>query len=168
MCIVIGSSPSASKPLKRLWKIIVDPLMQRLQVVLSSGLTPQKLALTLCIGTALGILPLVWGTSLICFMLAHLFKLNHLVLQSVNYLLYPLQLALLIPFFKLGTSLFSWGPPLPLRFSATMIQHPGSSLSILGWITLKSLAAWMVTVFPTLLLVCIVLKAAAHKNKVRT
>ena len=138
--------------------------MQRLQVVLSSGLTPQKLALTLCIGTALGILPLVWGTSLICFILAHIFKLNHLVLQSVNYLLYPLQLALLVPFFKLGTSLFSWGPPIPLRFLATMIQHRGSLLSILGWITLKSLAAWMVTVFPALLLVCIVLKAAAHNK----
>ncbi|MEI6209795.1 MAG: DUF2062 domain-containing protein [Desulfuromonadales bacterium] len=168
MCTVTGFSSSASQRLKHLKSIIAEPVTQRLQGILSCGLTPKKLVLTLCIGTALGILPLVWGTSLICFMLAHLFKLNHLVLQSVNYLLYPLQLVLLVPFFKLGTWLFPGGPPMPPHLLATMVRHPGNSLSIIGWITFKSLAAWMATVFPAVLLVCIVFKAATHKNKVRT
>jgi hypothetical protein len=164
MCIVIGFSSSASQRLKNLWKIIVYSVMQRLRVVLSSGLTPQKLALTLCIGTALGILPLVWGTSLICFTLAHRFKLNHVALQSVNYLLYPIQLALLVPFFKLGTWLFPYGPPMPPSLLATMAQHPGSSLSILVWITFKSLAAWLVTVLPLSFLAYWILRTVALRN----
>ena len=131
---------------------LASPVMKRLQLVMSCGLTPQKLALTLCIGTALGIMPLLWGTSLICFLLAHLFRLNHVALQSVNYMFYPVQLALLAPFYNLGSRLFSWGPPLPPHVFAALIKNPGSSLNILGWITLKSLAAWLVTVLPVALL----------------
>lgn len=143
--------------------------MNRLQSVMTCGLTPQKLALTLCIGTALGVMPLLWGTSLICIMLAHLFRLNQVALQSVNYLLYPLQLALLVPFFKLGGRLFPWGPPLSPHVLSTLIRNPGpSSLHILGWITLKSLAAWLVTALPAALLVYGILMAAASRKNAQT
>ncbi len=132
---------------------------------MTCGLTPEKLATTLCIGTALGVLPLIWGTTLICIMLAHLFRLNHVALQSVNYLLYPLQLALLIPFFKLGTWLFPWGPKIPQRVFSELIQNPGfSSLNMLGWITLKSLAAWLVTAVPLLLFTYGILRAIISKQ----
>jgi len=134
---------------------------------MTCGLTPRKLALTLCIGTALGIMPLLWGTTLICVLLAHIFKLNQVALQSVNYLLYPLQLALLAPFFKLGSSIFPWGPPLPSHIFATVISDPGSSLNILGWITIKSLAAWLVTVLPSSLLVYGILRTAEYRENPR-
>lgn len=135
---------------------------------MTCGLTPQKIALTLCIGTALGIMPLVWGTTLICFLLAYLFRLNHVALQSVNYLLYPVQLALLVPFFKLGAWLFPWGPPVPPSMLATMTRNPLSSLNILGWITLKSLAAWLVTVLPAALLAYGILRTAASRKIAQT
>ena len=82
----------------------------------------------------------------------HLFRLNHVALQSINYLLYPLQLALLVPFFKLGSRLFPWGPPVPPLLLSSMTKNPAASLSLLGWITLKSLAAWLFTVLPVVLL----------------
>jgi uncharacterized protein (DUF2062 family) len=136
---------------------------------MTCGLTPQKLALTLCFGTALGIMPLLWGTSLICILLAHVFRLNHVALQSVNYLLYPVQLALLAPFFKLGAWLFPWGPPLPPHMLATLIRNPDlTSLHILAWITLKSLAAWLVIVLPAALLAYGILRTAAPGKNVRT
>jgi uncharacterized protein (DUF2062 family) len=135
---------------------------------MTCGMTPRKLALTLCIGIALGIMPLVWGTTLICVLLAHLFRLNQVALQSVNYLLYPVQLALLVPFFKLGTWLFPWGPPVPPRLLASMIRNPGSSLNILGWIMLKSLAAWLVTAIPATLLAYVILRAVASGNNTQT
>jgi len=116
---------------------------------MACGLTPQKLALTVCIGSALGTMPLLWGTSIICIVIAHIFKLNHVALQSVNYLLYPVQLALLVPFFKLGAWLFPWGPPIPPHMFSTLLRNPGLfSLHTLGWITLKSLAAWLLTALP--------------------
>lgn len=135
---------------------------------MTCGMTPRKLALTLCLGAALGVLPLLWGTSLLCLLLAHLLRLNHVALQSVNYLLFPLQLALLVPFFKLGAWLFPWGPPLPPQLIASLIRNPGGSWHLFGWITLKSLAAWLVTVLPVALFIYWRLMAVAFRNNVQT
>ena len=136
---------------------------------MTSGMTPQKLALTLCLGMALGTMPLLWGTSFIGIMLAHFFRLNQVALQAVNYLLYPVQLALLIPFFKLGEWLFPWGPRIPKHMLQELIHAPAlTSLNILGWITVKSLAAWLITAIPVLLLVYVILMMAAFKNEART
>lgn len=156
---------TATQRLKHIWRWLASPVMNRLKSVTTSGLTPQKLAMTICIGIALGIMPLLWGTTLICILLAHLFRLNHVALQSVNYILYPVQLVLLLPFFKLGAWLFPWGPPVPQDMLSTLIQSPGtSSLNILGWITLKSLAAWTVTVLPAALLAYGILRAVSFKR----
>lgn len=168
MCITTGFDAAAAQPLKSLWRLIAAPVLKRLQAVMTCGLTSQKLALTLCVGTALGIMPLLWGTSLICLMLAHLFRLNHVALQSVNFMLYPVQLALLLPFFKLGAWLFPWGPPIPPNMFSTLINNPGSSLHLLGWIVLTSLAAWLVTALPAALLAYGILMVVASGNSVQT
>jgi uncharacterized protein (DUF2062 family) len=163
-----GFKAHATQRLKLMWRRIASPAVKRLQVVMTCGLTPQKVVQTLCIGAALGILPLLWGTSLLCVLLARLFRLNHIALQSVNYLLYPVQLALLVPFFKLGTWLFPWGPQVPPRLLSEMFRNPMSSLNILGWITLKSLAAWLVSVFPATLLAYGILWSVVSRNMART
>ncbi|MBV5342012.1 MAG: DUF2062 domain-containing protein [Deltaproteobacteria bacterium] len=152
-----------------MWRWITAPVMKRVRVVMSSGLTRQKLALTLCLGIAFGILPLLWGTSLLCILLAHMLRLNHVALQSVNYLLYPLQLALLVPFFKLGAQLFPWGPSLPPQILYTLGQSSAlSSLNILGWIMLRAIAAWLVTALPLALLVYGILRATVFKESTQT
>jgi uncharacterized protein (DUF2062 family) len=153
MCIKTGFNIPEVRWWKRICLRIVSLVEKRLQAVLTCGLTPQKLAQTLCVGAALGIMPLLWGTSLLCLLLAHYFRLNQIALQSVNYLLYPVQLALLVPFFKLGTWLFPWGPQVPQNMLSVLFRTPGlPSLNILGWITLKSLTAWLVTALPLALL----------------
>jgi uncharacterized protein (DUF2062 family) len=165
MCTVTGSEVHIEQPKQCLWRRIAAPVVVRVRTIFSIGLTPQKLALTLCLGCALGIMPLLWGTSLICLLLAHVFRLNHVALQSVNYLLYPVQLALLLPFFKLGTWLFPWGPPLPERLFSALLHNPGLlSVNFLAWITLKSLAAWLVTVLPAALFVYGILTVMSLKK----
>lgn len=150
MCIKTGSDVSAAQGLLHLRQQLLASVKKRLRCIATSGLTHRKLALTLCIGISLGIMPLIWGTTLICIVLAHVFRLNHVALQSVNYLLYPLQIALLLPFFKLGAYLFPWGPPVPPNLFPSLIRHPElSSLHILSWIIVKSLAAWLLTVLPS-------------------
>ena len=125
----------------------LHPLTQRCKQIATSGLSPRQLALTLCIGGAAGLLPLIWGTSVICIWLAHRFRLNHLVLQSVNYLLYPVQLALLIPFCKLGLLLIPWGVTvLPDQLSSLTQAGLSGAFSLLFWLTFKALLAWLITV----------------------
>jgi uncharacterized protein (DUF2062 family) len=148
---------------------IVSPILKRVHAIMSCGLTPQKLAMTLCLGAAFGIIPLVWGTSLICIIIAHAFRLNHVALQSVNYLLWPVHLALLLPFFKLGAWLFPWGVPLPAHLITSMLQNPGLfTLDVFGWLTLKAVLAWLVTVIPAALLTYTILRATAFRENTQT
>lgn len=136
------------------------PVLSRLKAIATSGLTPHQLVLTLCIGGAMGLLPLIWGTSLLCLAIGRLFRLNQLVLQAVNYLLYPVQLALLFPFCKLGAVLFPWGPMHP---AGVMLAHSsgpmGGRISFLFWMGLKALAAWLLIVPPVCLLTYLCLVA---------
>lgn len=169
MSINTESKTSAIQRLLPFRQRICAPVVRRLQMVMTNGLTPQKLALTLCIGGALGTMPLLWGTSILCMVLAYLFRLNQVALQSVNYLLYPLQLALLVPFFKLGAQLFPWGPTVPVNIFTSLLKNPGlSSVNILSWIVLKSLAAWLVTVLPLATLAYGILRTVTTKKALRT
>ena len=160
-----GFNVASTPMLMQLRRCIVSPVLMRVQAIVSCGLTPQKLAMTLCIGAAFGIIPLVWGTSLICIVLAQLFRLNHIALQCVNYLLWPVHLALLLPLFKLGAWLFPWGPPLPVHLITSMLQNPGLfTLNIYGWLTLKAVVAWLVTVVPAALLTYALLRATVCRE----
>jgi hypothetical protein len=94
-------------------------------------------------------LPLVWGTTLLCILVAHTFRLNQVVLQSVNYFLYPLQLALLIPYCRLGARLFPWGPPFPAEIVTYVLHgHGGGMIKLVAWAMLKAVAAWLLTAPP--------------------
>ncbi|MBW4053825.1 MAG: DUF2062 domain-containing protein [Proteobacteria bacterium] len=168
MCIVTGFNAPAAQRLKSAVGRMLSPLLKRFRKVLTCGLTPQKSALTLCVGFAIGVMPLLWGTTLICIVVAYIFKLNHVALQSVNYLFYPLQLVLLVPFFTLGARLFPWGPPLPPHLFAAVIRNPGTSWRLLYWITLKSLAAWLVTAVPAAVLAYGILMALAFMKNAHT
>jgi hypothetical protein len=145
---------------------VLDRVRQRLKLLATSGLSPRSLALTLCIGGALGVLPLIWGTSFICLWLAHRCRLNHLVLQSVNYLLYPVQIALLVPFCKLGLWLVPFGPTvMPDQLSHLVQAGLSGTLWLVLWLTLKAVLAWLVTVPPVALLVYLLLLITVVKRR---
>jgi len=105
-------------------KKIGKKLWDRLIGFLKAGSSPEQLALTCALGVIIGILP-IWGiTTVLCFIIAALFRLNIVVMQLVHYFVYPLQLILIIPFIKLGTYIFNVNPmpyalnELTERFSA--------------------------------------------------
>jgi len=162
-----GFDMNCATNLKSLGRRIVAASIHRLTTALSYGMTPQKLALTLCLGSALGIMPLLWGTSLLCLLFAYLFRLNHLALQSVNCCLYPLQFALLIPFFKLGTWLMPGGTPVPPDILSTLLHNPTNTMHIFTAIMFKLLAAWMLTALPVALLSYAVLRLIFAKHSPR-
>jgi hypothetical protein len=121
----------------------------RLKAVLAAGLTPRKLLLTLCIGGALGLLPIVWGTTILCVVVAYVFRLNQVALQSVNYLFYPLQLVLIIPYCRLGARLFPGGPPFPPGILTYVLHgHGAGMIQLFAWATLKAVGAWLLTAPP--------------------
>jgi uncharacterized protein (DUF2062 family) len=74
--------------------------------LLRQGLTPEKIALSLAAGVTLGVFPVIGSTTLLCALAAYALGLNLPAIQLVNYLVYPLQIALLLPFLRAGEWLF--------------------------------------------------------------
>lgn len=160
-----GQQYIGMKQWQRLRELVIRPVKQ----IVTSGLSPRILALTICVGGAIGLLPLLWGSSLLCLWLAQRFKLNHLVLQSVNYLLYPAQLALLVPFCKLGLLLLPFGATVaPDQLGQLLTAFPAGIIQMLPlvfWLTCKAVVAWLITVPPLGLLVYLVLLTTVVKRK---
>lgn len=91
-------------------------LPRRIIDLLRQGVTPEKLALSLALGVVLGLFPVLGTTTALCAMAALILRLNLPAIQLVNYVVYPAQLALLIPFFRIGEWLFH-SPRLPLSIT---------------------------------------------------
>ena len=81
-------------------------LIRPITDLLRQGVTPEKLALSLALGVALGVFPVLGSTTALCAVAAVALGLNLPAIQIVNYFVYPLQIALLIPFFRLGEWIF--------------------------------------------------------------
>lgn len=69
-------------------------------------MTPEKIALSMALGAALGVFPALGWTTALCAIAAIVLRLNLPAIQIVNYLMYPAQIVLLVPFFRLGEKLF--------------------------------------------------------------
>jgi uncharacterized protein (DUF2062 family) len=119
---------------------------------LRMGITPQRLALTLALGFAIGCLPLVGVPTALCAVVALRFGLNAPVMQVANYAAMPLQLTLILPLSRMGGWMFSAGqqPALTHGSAMQMLWASGNAAS-------HALAAWLVIVGPMVLLLTMVL-----------
>jgi len=147
--------------LRRLWEPLVALLRQ--------GAHPDGLAWSVSTGLALGICPL-WGTSTaLCAGTGVVLGLNQVALQLANYLAYPLQLALLIPFIRLGERLFG-SPHLPLSLGQLQQAVRADAWGALGafWTSLwHASVAWLVVVPLPVVLLAWTLKPAFRALAVR-
>ena len=130
---------------------IVDPFV----ALLRQGITPEKLALSVSLGITLGVTPVLGSTIFLCTLAAIRFRLNLPAIQLVNGLVYPLQLALLIPFLRLGEWITA-SQPIPIslgRIFAMIRADVWNATTTLWTATLHALTAW--AVLAALTLVCL-------------
>lgn len=148
------------------WKKFVPKgIARRLSGLLNAGLTPERLAATIVIGVAIGVMPLVGGASLLCALFAIFFRLNHAGIQAANFLAYPLQIALFIPFYRMGERIFPGGvsffPGISARGDHAWL--PGS-LASAGIVTVKAMAVWSLVAPPVALLLYLPLAAVLRRR----
>lgn len=112
--------------------------------LLSHGISPEKIALSIALGLTLGVTPVLGSTSLLCLLAAVVFRLNLPAIQLVNYFTYPLQLALLIPFLRVGAWMFSDQPPnVSLAGIFGLIRaNVWTAITTLWTATMHALVAW--------------------------
>lgn len=74
--------------------------------LLRQGVAPERLAFSLALGVVLAVFPALGWTTALCALAALIFRLNLPAIQLINYSMYPVQIALLLPFFRLGERVF--------------------------------------------------------------
>ncbi len=120
---------------------VVAPIVAQLK----QGVTPKEIALTLALGAVLGIFPILGATTVLCAIVGVWLRLNQPVIQLVNYLVYPLQVLLLIPFYRAGERLFG-APPVPIVNVPDLIARFGADpwqfLIDYGLVGLYGIAVW--------------------------
>jgi uncharacterized protein (DUF2062 family) len=112
--------------------------------LLRQGVTPEKISLSVALGVALGVFPALGSTTALCATAAMVLRLNLPAIQIVNYFVYPVQIALLVPFFRLGEKLFR-APHLPISVLQIheMIHRSAWNAIKLLWITTwHAIVAW--------------------------
>ncbi|MGA3203203.1 MAG: DUF2062 domain-containing protein [Bryobacteraceae bacterium] len=114
--------------------------------LLKQGMSPEKIALTVALGISLGVVPVIGSTTTLCTLAAISLRLNLPAIMLVNGVVYPLQIALLVPFLRAGAWLFRVdGPKLTVtqifKLITTNLWHAILTL----WVaTMHALVVWLI------------------------
>ena len=128
--------------LMNLLKKITTPIFDQLK----QGVTPKKMAQSIAFGAVLGTMPILGVTTSLCVLAAFIFKLNHVAIQTVNYVAYPIQIALIIPYIRMGEWIFKQ-PPAALNIitiAKEFQEHFGQAFSKYIFLGLMGFSAWLI------------------------
>jgi uncharacterized protein (DUF2062 family) len=102
------------------------------------GVTADTIALSVALGLVFGIFPVYGCPTLLCAAAALILRLNAPAIQFVNYLTSPLQLALFIPFNRVGERLFPSHAAAPEPGFAGIVSSLSTTAThaIVGWFCL--------------------------------
>jgi uncharacterized protein (DUF2062 family) len=124
----------------------VDPVIAQL----TQGITPEKIALTIAVGSALALFPMLGVTTLFCFLAGIVLRLNQPIIQVVNYLCTPVHLPLIIYTWQLGEKLFGV-PHVKMRMRETaelmwhlLISEPGTFFQRFGLLVFHATVVWAI------------------------
>ncbi|WP_242919211.1 DUF2062 domain-containing protein [Pontibacter liquoris] len=125
---------------------LVAPILN----LLKQGMTPHKLAVTVALGTVVGVVPALGVTTVLGTALAARFRLNIAATVLVSYLVQPLQLLLALPFIRAGIYMFGLAE-LRLTFDEITAMFKADWLAALEQLWLANLAgisAWALLALP--------------------
>jgi len=94
------------------------------------GATPQRLAWSIAVGIVVGLNPVVGSTTALCLSLSFAFRLNIVAAQIANHAMFPLELALVLPFIRLGSVVFRTSA-MPLSATLFFQRARSSPVSLL-------------------------------------
>jgi uncharacterized protein (DUF2062 family) len=126
-------------------EFIQTRVIRPIQRLLLQGITPQKIALTIALGIVLGVFPVMGSTSLLCAGAAIALRLNLPAIQAVNYVMYPLQLLLIVPFIRSGEFILrAQRTTLTLKQMVALL-HDGflPAMHTLWILALQGIVAWL-------------------------
>jgi uncharacterized protein (DUF2062 family) len=115
-----------------------------LRAQLTQGVTPDRIAFTLAVGTACSLLPFLGFTTLLNLGVGLWLRLNQPILQTLNQLLGGVQLVLILVYVRVGEAIWH-APAMPLSVSglvAAFRADPAAFLQRFGWTGIHAATAW--------------------------
>ncbi len=135
--------PAPPTPARTFWQRRVrDPIVAQL----TQGITPEKIALTLAVGSAVALFPILGTTTLLCFLVALALKLNQPITQLINQACWPIHVPAIFLCVRFGEKIFGVHA---VRFSIRQMNQlfwnePVRFLHEFGATALHALVAWAV------------------------
>ena len=137
--------PTTTQPsrLKTFWRRrVLDVIAGQLK----QGITPEKISLTIALGATIALFPILGSTTLLCLIAGLCLKLNQPIIQAVNYLMYPLQIMLIVVFVRIGEWITR---AQPVSFSIPEMlrkfhESPSKFMHEFGMTGLHAIIAWLV------------------------
>jgi uncharacterized protein (DUF2062 family) len=114
----------------------------------TQGLSPDTIALTVGVGLAIAVIPIVGVTTILSLLAAWALHLNQPIMQAINWSSYALQLLLIFPFIRLGEWIFG-APRLSLSLEEVLAMgkaDPLGTISMLGASATHAVVAWLAVV----------------------
>ncbi len=133
-------------------KLYTSHVLIPVSKIRNQGISSEALALSISIGIIGGAFPLIGFASYICLFLTLVFKQNIIIVQVANWLSYPIQILLLIPFMKLGNAIFGSGE-LTITIHQVVVAFQSGlmhGVKLIGIFSLYGVIAWAVIALPTL------------------
>ncbi len=132
-------------------------------VWLQQGMSPQRLALTLALGFAIGCIPVVGIPTVLCAGLALSCRLNLPAIQVANYLAMPVQLVMIVPFVRMGGWLLASGSA-PTPSTREILGHsPFQLVTQMTSLAEHALLAWVVMAIPAVAVMTVMLTVALRR-----
>jgi uncharacterized protein (DUF2062 family) len=145
----------------------VAKLITKTKDLLVSGNTPHQLSLAITLGIIFGVFPFIGVTTIILTVIALVFKLNMVIVQLSNYVVYPLQLMLYLPFIKMGKFLANRQSITPKQVIETMKENWMTGIEKLWDIHLWAILSWALVAVPVSYLIYRLLKDSIEGIKKR-
>lgn len=147
---------------------VLDPLLD----LLKAGLAPEQLALTVGLGVAVGLIPLLGTTTVLSVAVALRLRLNVAAMQLATHLMTFFQLALLIPFLRAGATIMGQGDKVANLTVASLRQliatEGWAAVGRLLWrAELGALLLWAVAMVPLVAVLYVTLRAVFRRVLVR-
>lgn len=143
---------------------VLDPFFN----LLKTGLSPGKLALTVALGVAFGLVPTFGITTVVSAAVALRLRLNVAAMQLAAHLMSVFQLALLIPFLRGGATIMGQGHQVAhftVRSLRQLIDRDGwGAVGRLLWrAELGALLLWTAAAVPLVAVLYFVLRAVFRR-----
>jgi uncharacterized protein (DUF2062 family) len=130
---------------------LLDPIV----ALLTQGITPQKIALSITIGAIIGVFPVLGTTTVLCTLAAAVLRLNLVAVHTIHYAMTPVQILLIIPFVRVGEWLTgAKQQPLSISESMALIKQGALQAAVVLWdATVHAMLGWLL-IGPAAILLC--------------